>query len=68
MFQTNKPTFELKRLDPMEAGGVQLLQAEIDRLNEENSKLKDRLKQVEDRVSTYYKLSLRHLNWSGKII
>ncbi|XP_072020524.1 leucine zipper transcription factor-like protein 1 [Amphiura filiformis] len=49
---TNKPTFELKRLDPVESGGTQLLQAEIDRLNEENNKLKDRLKQVEERATS----------------
>lgn len=48
---TSKPTFELKRLDPMEAGGVQLLQNEIERLNEENNKLKDRLKQVESQAT-----------------
>lgn len=48
---SSKPTFELKRLDPMEAGGVQLLQNEIDRLNEENNKLKDRLKQVESQAT-----------------
>ncbi|XP_054751434.1 leucine zipper transcription factor-like protein 1 [Lytechinus pictus] len=48
---SSKPTFELKRLDPMEAGGVQLLQNEIERLNEENDKLKERLKQVESQAT-----------------
>ncbi|XP_071492928.1 leucine zipper transcription factor-like protein 1 [Diadema antillarum] len=48
---SSKPTFELKRLDPMEAGGVQLLQNEIERLNEENNKLKERLTQIESKAS-----------------
>ena len=49
---TNKPNFEMKRLDPMAGEGEQLLHAEIARLNEENQKMKDRLKQVESRVGT----------------
>ncbi|PIK58600.1 putative leucine zipper transcription factor-like protein 1 isoform X4 [Apostichopus japonicus] len=42
-----KPSFEMKRLDPMESGDFQLLQNEIDRLNKENEQLKERLKTTE---------------------
>ena len=49
---TSKPMFEMKRLDPMAGEGEQLLHAEIARLNEENQKMKDRLKQVESRVGS----------------
>ena len=49
---TSKPTFEMKRLDPMAGEGEQLLHAEIARLNEENNKLKERLKMVETQVGS----------------
>ncbi|XP_038078645.1 leucine zipper transcription factor-like protein 1 isoform X2 [Patiria miniata] len=48
---TGKPTFEMKRLDPMAGEGEQLLHAEIARLSEENKKMKERLKQVEARAT-----------------
>ncbi|XP_033624414.1 leucine zipper transcription factor-like protein 1 [Asterias rubens] len=48
---TSKPTFEMKRLDPMAGEGEQLLHAEIARLNEENNKLKERLKMVETQAT-----------------
>lgn len=46
-----KPTFEMKRLDPMESGDFQLLQNEIDRLTKENEQLKDRLKITEGKAT-----------------
>ncbi|XP_071942061.1 leucine zipper transcription factor-like protein 1 [Antedon mediterranea] len=48
---SSKPTFEMRKLNPLEGGGVQLLQNEIDRLTAENDKLKTRLQQVEAKAS-----------------
>ncbi|XP_033127337.1 leucine zipper transcription factor-like protein 1 [Anneissia japonica] len=52
---TAKPTFEMRKLNPLEGGGVQLLQNEIDRLTSENEKLKARLQQVEAKASEAFK-------------
>ncbi|XP_070536599.1 leucine zipper transcription factor-like protein 1 isoform X2 [Ptychodera flava] len=48
---TGRPNFEMKKLSPLESGGAELLQQEIERLNEENEKLRERLKAVEMRAT-----------------
>ncbi|XP_006821570.1 leucine zipper transcription factor-like protein 1 [Saccoglossus kowalevskii] len=44
---SGKPTFDMKKLSPLESGGAELLQNEIERLTEENEKLKGRLRSAE---------------------
>ncbi|XP_077993397.1 leucine zipper transcription factor-like protein 1 [Glandiceps talaboti] len=48
---SGKPNFDMKKLSPLESGGAELLQQEIERLNEENEKLRDRLRSVEARAT-----------------